>query len=239
MRKIYLAVLFLLLSVATFAQRQVDMSYSIVKPALNATVTRGEATAIEILATNHGPASIFAGDTLVFGILLNNKLATVVGAPISSAEVTMGQAIRITGNLTLNTDVPTGAMDFCILGYVYGGPAGSATDPVSTNNSSCMSISYVNGTTGIGSAKMLSEVIAFPNPAADVLTVRYELGNSSDVAVRVLDLTGKVIRELKQGLKDAGQNEVQINVSDLAAGLYLYEIQTNTEKTVNKFNVVK
>jgi hypothetical protein len=59
-------------------------------------------------------------------------------------------------------------------------------------------------------------VEAYPNPVTDVLTVRVMGTPAANAAVVITDISGKLIRSVSLSL-----NRVEVNMSDLAAGVYM------------------
>jgi hypothetical protein len=66
----------------------------------------------------------------------------------------------------------------------------------------------------------------FPNPAADVLNIQLELKQSTDVIFTLIDIAGKQV--LSETLNNiAGQYLHQLNLNELASGVYNLQIQTD------------
>jgi hypothetical protein len=78
----------------------------------------------------------------------------------------------------------------------------------------------------------------YPNPVSDVATIEYELKNSANnVHVTIHDLTGKGVINLDLGAQNAGNHSVKIDVSQLAAGTYIYSLQADKNRLAKKFTV--
>jgi len=70
-----------------------------------------------------------------------------------------------------------------------------------------------------------------PNPAVDYTTVRYELSQPGSVTVRILDASGRVVRNLYGGALHQGHYEMQWDARDdggspVASGVYYAQIAT-------------
>ncbi len=63
-----------------------------------------------------------------------------------------------------------------------------------------------------------------PNPAVDFTTVNYSTVNNETVNVIVRDITGRVVMNINEGVKPAGNHSVRLNVENLGAGIYTYTI---------------
>ena len=88
---------------------------------------------------------------------------------------------------------------------------------------------------------MLQKVENFPNPAKDVTTFRYKMGQPGEVSLQILDATGTVVSTpFKNEKRAIGTHESVVNISKLKSGLYYARIQTgdNSVQTI-KFIVAK
>jgi hypothetical protein len=71
----------------------------------------------------------------------------------------------------------------------------------------------------------------FPNPASNSTTILYTLGEaSSSTVIRLFDARGELVESYDQGARTAGEHEIEIDVSKLASGSYLYHLTVQTEK---------
>jgi hypothetical protein len=79
----------------------------------------------------------------------------------------------------------------------------------------------------------ISEV--YPNPASDETTIKYSLNNAEEVQVVVLDVTGKIVKTVSNGLQVAGDHTVSFDASDLASGVYHVNIVSEASTVTKKF----
>jgi hypothetical protein len=63
-----------------------------------------------------------------------------------------------------------------------------------------------------------------PNPAVDFTTVNYSIANNESVNVIVRDITGRVVMNINEGVKPAGNHSIRLNVENLGAGIYTYTV---------------
>ena len=77
----------------------------------------------------------------------------------------------------------------------------------------------------------------FPNPTSSTVNVSFNLTNNSDVSFNIYNKVGMLIRTEKRSMT-AGKQEAEIDVKMLANGIYLFELITENQKSVSKFNVV-
>lgn len=66
-----------------------------------------------------------------------------------------------------------------------------------------------------------------PNPANGNTSIGFVLERNTQVDLRIVDLAGKVVKELQLGILAPGRHQVEVNTQDLAPGVYSYSLQTN------------
>jgi subtilisin-like proprotein convertase family protein len=71
----------------------------------------------------------------------------------------------------------------------------------------------------------------FPNPAQSIVNMRLQHPLSSVANVRLLNVQGQVVQ---QAILSAGQQQLEMNTSALAAGLYFIELNANSGKITQK-----
>lgn len=78
---------------------------------------------------------------------------------------------------------------------------------------------------------------AWPNPATEVIRLEYELpANVKIASLNVYDASG---RKVKNFAIDSHSDHIAMNVNDLAAGTYLYNIEYDNQRTISKKIVVQ
>jgi hypothetical protein len=90
----------------------------------------------------------------------------------------------------------------------------------------------------IDQSNELNALNIFPNPTQDRLTISFDMKAQENLSLHVLDLSGKVM-STKAVLNAAGHQMISLDVSSLAAGTYLLDIQGNSSKTVRYFTVLR
>jgi len=74
-----------------------------------------------------------------------------------------------------------------------------------------------------------------PNPFKDETTFTFSLNKKEEIQLNIFDINGKQLKQLKTILP-AGMHEYRISKDDLnGAGLYFFEIQTETNTAMKKF----
>lgn len=84
-----------------------------------------------------------------------------------------------------------------------------------------------------GSHKMV------PSPAASHSMLVYSLLQPGDVVITITDMSGRTILTRSEGQLDSGLHNANINVSNLATGMYLYTVTTNGQPTSGTFVVAR
>lgn len=79
------------------------------------------------------------------------------------------------------------------------------------------------------SSGSIAMVQAYPNPASNQVTCRYQLTNQRSVTITLHELSGKFLRELMaQQNVTAGIHEPELQLRDIPPGAYLIAVKTNT-----------
>lgn len=76
-----------------------------------------------------------------------------------------------------------------------------------------------------------------PNPASGTTRIRYQLDQSSRVSFEVMDLTGKRVKAQDFGMQVSGEHQFDLNISDLAPGLYTYTLNVGEARATRKMIV--
>jgi hypothetical protein len=77
-----------------------------------------------------------------------------------------------------------------------------------------------------------------PNPAFDVVQVRYELEQAAEAVIIVSDLSGRVVHT-RTYLADAGENVYALELETLAGGVYLVQVCSGSRRAVEKLIVLE
>ncbi|MEO6177354.1 MAG: GEVED domain-containing protein [Flavobacterium circumlabens] len=71
-------------------------------------------------------------------------------------------------------------------------------------------------------------IVVYPNPAVDILKIDFALAEKKDIQVSIYDMNASLVKTIiAKG--NLGQNNVEVNVSDLKAGQYLLYIRRGQE----------
>lgn len=75
----------------------------------------------------------------------------------------------------------------------------------------------------------------YPNPTSGETTINYSIANAENVKVLVVDVTGKVVKTVENGLQLAGDHSVSFDAAGLASGAYYVNIVTEASTVTQKF----
>ncbi len=84
----------------------------------------------------------------------------------------------------------------------------------------------------------LLEAGIYPNPARDMTTVFFSLNKPEQVTITVTDISGRAVVIHPSSYYAAGRNEYRLPTGDLANGIYLVTLTSETGKRVLKMEVI-
>lgn len=178
-------------------------------------------------------ANICKGDTSAFTgpFTLNSGSA---GAPTAafSANQTFGSL-----SVTFNAGASTGNGNTYSWDFGDGSPAGTGpnpTHPYATGGNYSVKLTVTNAcgsadtTIALNGVSMGENILSqnlklFPNPAKNTLHIELSLVGSSDITVRILDMSGKQVMNTVDD-KTGERFEGNLDISDLAQGVYMIEV---------------
>lgn len=73
-----------------------------------------------------------------------------------------------------------------------------------------------------------------PNPTTGETTISYNVDNSSNIAVKVLDITGKVVYQVNQGMVNAGTHSLTFDAANLTSGVYYVRVTSDNSQITKK-----
>ena len=75
----------------------------------------------------------------------------------------------------------------------------------------------------------------YPNPVVDYATIRFNLPINSDVKIKIYNALGQEVKTLNLGNLLSGENNIELNTSDMNNGIYIYSIQTDKDLESKQF----
>lgn len=85
----------------------------------------------------------------------------------------------------------------------------------------------------------LPELKIFPNPVTAEATVEFELNQSAEVDLQILNASGRMIQSFGSANYPAGKNTIQINMENIPAGIYFCRLQIDQRLSFMKRIVVQ
>ncbi len=79
----------------------------------------------------------------------------------------------------------------------------------------------------------------YPNPFNPSTSIRFSIPKSSDVKLRVFDITGKQVSVLVDKFLTAGVYAADFSANDLSSGIYFYSISAGSYKETKKMILIK
>jgi hypothetical protein len=79
----------------------------------------------------------------------------------------------------------------------------------------------------------------YPNPFNPTTSIHYQLAANSFVNLAVYDVSGRLVADLVEGMREAGVHEVTFDASHLASGIYFYRIEAGDFSAVRKMVLMK
>lgn len=184
--------------------------------------------------------------------------ATATGLPAGTYNCTITDAngCSVSVSVTVNEPAVLGAtgtdgMDGTVTANATGGTApftyswddaGAQTTATATGLSAgtytctitdangCTTTVSVTTTVGFGDITSLMNVTAYPNPANANLTVAYSFDVSENLTVRLMNNVGQQVQIATA--QDVVSGQIELNLSNVAAGLYMLEVSTEEGRIV-------
>ena len=79
----------------------------------------------------------------------------------------------------------------------------------------------------------------YPNPFNPTTSISFELNKAQDVSLVVYNLLGQKVLTLVNDRLESGQHRINLNASNLASGIYMYRLTTNSQSLTKKMTLIK
>jgi hypothetical protein len=101
----------------------------------------------------------------------------------------------------------------------------------------------VDNTTGItgntGNINGFQLAQNYPNPFNPETEINFTLPENNFVTLKVYDVSGRLIKELVNDFRTAGNYSVNFNASGIPSGIYFYKLESGSFTDVKKMILVK
>ncbi len=122
--------------------------------------------------------------------------------------------------------------------------ASGFVDPSANNNASAFGLWVASGAggalieltniTSVEDLSTISNIVAYPNPAVDVLNISLDSEQSGDFIVSIFSSTGQLIEQTSTQVV-AGNNQLVLDVNDLSKGTYIIQVSDNNSSSTMQF----
>ena len=85
----------------------------------------------------------------------------------------------------------------------------------------------------------VNTVNLYPNPGSDFSNLVVDLKSTQNISVNLLNAMGQVVKTFDFGTSNAGSNKFRMDLSDVATGLYVVQMNIGTEVTSRVLSVQK
>jgi hypothetical protein len=79
----------------------------------------------------------------------------------------------------------------------------------------------------------------YPNPFNPTTSISFELNKTQNVSLVVYNLLGQQVLNLVNDRLESGQHKINVNAANLASGIYLYKLTTNSQSLTKKMILIK
>jgi len=209
-----------------------------------------------VTITNNGtiPMTITGmvlSDAINFSVSPLDRTVLEPGAS-EMVEVTYNPTLpgRVEGTLTITSNAPaSGGIAIVVLngdaskaGYIGDGSGVSTEAGPGRSGGEHRGVTddlSLSGVDGEVVANGVALAQSAPNPARESAEIRYRLGGRGDVTLALYDGTGRLVRILDQGVREQGEQIVNVNVSSLPNGTYHYRLIANGQTLAKTMTVVR
>ncbi len=78
-----------------------------------------------------------------------------------------------------------------------------------------------------------------PNPSDNSTIISYELKEANNITLEITDISGREIKNIKQGKQNSGVHSITINTSGLSNGIYYYTLCADNIRLTKKMVIIK
>jgi flagellar hook assembly protein FlgD len=78
-----------------------------------------------------------------------------------------------------------------------------------------------------------------PNPLNSITTITYETPATEAVTITLYDESGRLVKELVNGIQTAGEYHVTWDAEHLTSGIYLYQMKSAAFTQTRRLMIIK
>lgn len=87
-------------------------------------------------------------------------------------------------------------------------------------------------------AEKLNQLSIYPVPMSSTGTIEIDMAKVGDVTFRIIDLPGRLVKEIKAGKLAEGKQTFKMDVSDLSTGTYIFSATIDNKKSYTKTLII-
>jgi sugar lactone lactonase YvrE len=173
----------------------------------------------------YGPQQVFANQTNIAYSVDDNYNNTYNWIVPAGATITSGQG---TAGITVNWGASAGIVSV------------NASNACGTSARKALSVALKTGSIAAaqdasGLKTISNNAQVFPNPAKAIVTIRFNAAKETKATIELQDLHGKVLMR-KMTFINAGINNISLDISKYAGGMYFISVVSPQEKIRLKLN---
>jgi PKD repeat protein len=111
-----------------------------------------------------------------------------------------------------------------------------------SNRGNNIYIDYINIfdalTSSVGEIDALSDLKLYPNPTEGETTLTYSLDKTTELSIDVLDLSGRLVREVSRGTRASGPQVERFDLRDLPQGMYIIRMMADGQHISRRIAVM-
>jgi len=94
----------------------------------------------------------------------------------------------------------------------------------------------LSGPLSLKENELIRNLEVFPNPVSNHATISFDaLEDINDVEIYLIDASGRIVKEIDNGLLRSGKCQYEVSVGELKSGWYLFVIDSPSRKMISKF----
>jgi PKD repeat protein len=200
------------------------------------TVTEGTCTASDTVVISICNHVIVGCAPVPYFRVLNVSPANTV--TISDSSYNLYGAVHYYWNFGDGTGIDTTGSGTQV--HTYGTPDLYTINLTVCDSCGCDTFSKVVqvNSDGISDINGLMDVNLYPNPASNTCTLEINASQNLELGIDVNNILGAVVQTRKWQVV-SGENRMQLDVTDLASGMYTLTIRSSSGQAVRKLEIIK
>jgi hypothetical protein len=79
----------------------------------------------------------------------------------------------------------------------------------------------------------------YPNPTQNEVNLNFSITEETEMVINIVDLTGKVLKQIDNNLFNTGTHQIQFSTTDLANGMYFVRMESEKGTKTIRLVIVK